>query len=115
VRKKWYVDLYEQGNNKPSIAKEVERFSRRRRHRQCTERPLRARSGQSGMALGEITAHFVATIHRSLLSAVEGGTAEKPSCSLLSTKTCHDLGTRDCSSVKRNRSNPSTFGPFAFG
>src|SRR4029077_17098324 len=64
--------------------------------------------------LGEITAHFVTTIRRSLWSAVEGGMAEKPSCLLLSTNTCQDLGIRDCSSVKRNRSNPSTFGRFAF-
>ena len=27
--------------------------------------------------------------------------AEKPSCLLLSTTTCHDLGIRDCSSVKK--------------
>ena len=31
--------------------------------------------------------------------------AEKPSCLLLSAKTCHDFGIRDCSSVKRRRSN----------
>jgi hypothetical protein len=82
------------------------------RGREC---PQCAVSGQSGMALGEITAQFVTAIRRSLWSAVEGGMAEKPSCVLLSTKTCHDLGIRDCSSVKGNRSNPSAFGLFAFG
>ena len=34
------------------------------------------------------------------MSAAEGGMAEKPSCLLLSAKTSHDLGTRDCPSVK---------------
>jgi hypothetical protein len=53
--------------------------------------PLRARSGQSGVALGENSAHFVATIRRSLWSAVEGGMAEEPSCLLLSTKTATTL------------------------
>jgi hypothetical protein len=27
MRKKWYVELYEQGNNKPLVAKEVECFA----------------------------------------------------------------------------------------
>ena len=41
---------------------------------------------------------------------------EDPPCLfVLSAWTIHDLGIRDCSSVKRSRSNPSTFGPFAFG
>src|ERR1700676_4857761 len=34
------------------------------------------------------------------MSAAECGMAEKPSCLLLSAKTSHDLGTRDCPSVK---------------
>jgi integrase len=32
--------------------------------------------------------------------------AEKPSCLLLSAKTCHDPGIRDCSSVKRKPLQP---------
>ena len=27
MRKKWYVELYERDNNKPLVAKEVERFA----------------------------------------------------------------------------------------
>src|ERR1700676_5762303 len=34
------------------------------------------------------------------MSAAECGMAEKPSCLLLSAKTSHDLGTRDCPAVK---------------
>src|SRR5260221_3936872 len=58
----------------------VHRLSRHRQNGHARERQLCARSGRSGMALGEITAHFVATIRRSLWSVAEGGMAEKPSC-----------------------------------
>jgi hypothetical protein len=53
---------------------------------------------------------------RSPLSDAVGGLAEDPPCLfVLSAKTIHDLGIRDCSSVRKGPSNPSTFGPFAFG
>jgi hypothetical protein len=41
--------------------------------------------------------------------------AEEVVMLVLLAKSCPDLGIRDCSSDKRNRSNPSTVGPFAFG
>src|SRR5260370_1362775 len=45
-----------------------------------------------------------------------GPFAESPSCLfILSARTILDLGVRDCSSVRKSPSNPSTFGPFSFG
>jgi len=42
--------------------------------------------------------------------------AEDPPCLLvLTAATIHDLGIRVYSSGRKSPSNPSTFGPFAFG